>query len=41
MLQQVQDVIEEEKLLDILQDQTGIFEGDNQVLNFSQRLETS
>jgi len=35
MLQQVQIVLEEEKLLDILQDQTGIFKGDNQVCNFS------
>jgi hypothetical protein len=41
LLQQIQDVLEEEKLLDILQDPTGIFTGDNQVCNISQRLETS
>jgi hypothetical protein len=41
MLQQVQDVLEEEKLFDILQDQTRILNSDNQVCVSSQTLEKS
>jgi len=40
MLQQVQNILEE-KMLDILQDQKGIFKGKIQVRNFFPRLETS